>query len=216
MYNQSSFGMMTPGVKNLLFANIAVFLLQFLAPALNETLIRLFGLVPLLAFNHLFIWQFVTYMFLHGGLSHIFFNMFALWMFGVELERTWGTREFLKYYFLTGIAAGLSTALFSWGSIIPTIGASGAVYGILAAYALFFPDRYVYMYFLFPIKMKYLALILGALEFFSAYNQAQTGIAHAAHLGGMIVGFFYLRYKYRQLGIGQNFFRSLFRRNKRF
>jgi len=214
MYYQSSFGMMTPGVKNLLFANIAVFLLQFLAPALNETLVRLFGLVPLLAFNHFFLWQFVTYMFLHGGFSHIFFNMFALWMFGVELERTWGTREFLKYYFLTGIAAGLSTALFSWGSIIPTIGASGAIYGILAAYALFFPDRYVYMYFLFPIKMKYLALILGALEFFSAYNQAQTGIAHAAHLGGMVVGFFYLRFKYRQWKIGQNFFRSLFRRNK--
>ena len=214
MYYQSSFGMMTPGVKNLLFANIAVFLLQFLAPALNETLVRLFGLVPLLAFNHFFLWQFVTYMFLHGGFSHIFFNMFALWMFGVELERTWGTRAFLKYYFLTGIAAGLSTALFSWGSIIPTIGASGAIYGILAAYALFFPDRYVYMYFLFPIKMKYLALILGALEFFSAYNQAQTGIAHGAHLGGMVVGFFYLKYKYRQWRIGQNFFRSLFRRNK--
>lgn len=214
MYYQSSFGMMTPGVKNLLFANIAVFLLQFLAPALNETLVRLFGLIPLLAFNHYFIWQFVTYMFLHGGFSHIFFNMFALWMFGVELERTWGTKEFLKFYFLTGIAAGLGTALFSWGSIVPTIGASGAIYGILAAYALFFPDRYVYMYFLFPIKMKYLALILGALEFFSAYNQAQTGIAHAAHLGGMVVGYFYLRYKYRQWGIGQDFFRNLFRRNK--
>jgi rhomboid family protein len=214
MYYQSSFGMMTPGVKNLLFANIAVFLLQFLAPALNETLVRLFGLIPLLAFNHFFIWQFVTYMFLHGGFSHIFFNMFALWMFGVELERTWGTKEFIKFYFLTGIAAGLCTALFSWGSIIPTIGASGAIYGILAAYALFFPDRYVYMYFLFPIKMKYLALILGALEFFSAYNQAQTGIAHAAHLGGMVVGYFYLRYKYRQWGIGQDFFRNLFRRNK--
>jgi len=212
MYYESSFGRMSPGVKNLLFANIAVFLLQMLAPALNDTLVRFFGLVPRLAINHLFIWQFVSYMFLHGGFSHIFFNMFALWMFGVELERLWGTREFLKYYFLTGIFAGLSTALFSWGSIIPTIGASGAIYGILAAYALFFPDRYVYMYFLFPIKMKYLALILGLLEFFAAYNQAQSGIAHAAHLGGMVIGFFYLRYKYRQYGIGQNFFRNIFRR----
>ncbi len=212
MYYESSFGRMSPGVKNLLFANIAVFLLQMLAPALNDTLVRFFGLVPRLAFNHLFIWQFVSYMFLHGGFSHIFFNMFALWMFGVELERLWGTREFLKYYFLTGIFAGLSTALFSWGSIIPTIGASGAIYGILAAYALFFPDRYVYMYFLFPIKMKYLALILGLLEFFAAYHQAQSGIAHAAHLGGMVVGFFYLRYKYRQYGIGQNFFKNIFRR----
>lgn len=212
MYYESSFGRMSPGVKNLLFANIAVFLLQMLAPALNDILVRFFGLVPRLAINHLFIWQFVSYMFLHGGFSHIFFNMFALWMFGVELERLWGTREFLKYYFLTGIFAGLSTAFFSWGSIIPTIGASGAIYGILAAYALFFPDRYVYMYFLFPIKMKYLALILGLLEFFAAYNQAQSGIAHAAHLGGMVVGFFYLRYKYRQYGIGQNFFKNIFRR----
>lgn len=216
MYYESNFGRMSPAIKNLLFANIAVFLLQMLAPALNDTLIRFFGLVPRLAINHLFIWQFVSYMFLHGGFSHIFFNMFALWMFGVELERLWGTREFLKYYFLTGIFAGLSTALFSLGSIIPTIGASGAIYGILAAYALFFPDRYVYMYFLFPIKMKYLALILGLLEFFSAYNQAQSGIAHAAHLGGMIIGFFYLRYKYRQYGIGQNFFRNIFRRRNPF
>ncbi len=212
MYYQSGFGMMTPGVKNLLLANVAVFILQMFAPTLDRTLIQYFGLVPVLAFQHLFIWQFVTYMFLHGGLGHIFFNMFALWMFGVELERTWGTREFLKFYFLTGIAAGLSTALFSWGSNIPTIGASGAVYGILAAYALFFPDRYVYLYLLFPIKMKYLAIILGALEFIAARNQAQSGVAHVAHLGGMVVGYFYLRYKYRNWGIGKDFFKDLFRR----
>ncbi len=212
MYYQSSFGVMTPGVKNLLLANIAIFILQFLAPVLNDFLIRLFGLVPALAFQHFFIWQFVTYMFLHGGIGHIFFNMFALWMFGVELERTWGTKEFIKFYFLTGIAAGLSTALFSWGSVIPTIGASGAIYGILAAFALFFPDRYVYLYLLFPIKMKYLALIMGAMEFLFAYQQAQTGIAHIAHLGGMVVGFIYLRYRYRNWGIGQNFFKNLFRK----
>lgn len=212
MHYQPSFGMMTPGVKNLLLANITIFVLQFLAPALNQILIFYFGLVPRLAFQKLFFWQFVSYMFLHGGFSHIFFNMFALWMFGVELERTWGTREFFKFYFLTGIVAGISTAVFSWGSMIPTIGASGAIYGILAAYALFFPDRYVYLYFLFPIKMKYLAVILGILEFISAYNQSQTGIAHVAHLGGMVVGFFYLRHKYRHWGIGQNFFKNLFRK----
>lgn len=212
MYYQSGFGMMTPGVKNLLLANIGVFILQMFAPGLDRVMIEYFGLVPILALQHLFIWQFVTYMFLHGGLGHIFFNMFALWMFGVELERTWGTREFLKFYFLTGIAAGLSTALFSWGSNIPTIGASGAIYGILAAYALFFPDRYVYLYLLFPIKMKYLAIILGVLEFVAARNQAQSGIAHVAHLGGMVVGYFYLRYKYRHWGIGKDFFKNLFRK----
>ena len=206
MYRQSSSGMMTPGVKNLLLANIAVFIVQILAPSLIEN--KYFILVPQLVFKKLYLWQLVTYMFLHGGLGHIFFNMFALWMFGIELERTWGTKEFLKYYFLTGIGAGIFIALFS---SYPTIGASGAVYGVLAAFALFFPDRYVYLYFLFPIKMKYLALGLGLLEFLSSYRAAD-GIAHVAHLGGMIIGFFYLRYKYRHWGIGQNFFKNLFRR----
>ncbi len=206
MYRQSSSSMMTPGVKNLLLANIAVFIVQILAPSLIEN--KYFILVPQLVFKKLYLWQLVTYMFLHGGLGHIFFNMFALWMFGIELERTWGTKEFLKYYFLTGIGAGIFIALFS---SYPTIGASGAVYGVLAAFALFFPDRYVYLYFLFPIKMKYLALGLGLLEFLSSYRAAD-GIAHVAHLGGMIIGFFYLRYKYRHWGIGQNFFKNLFRR----
>jgi len=149
-------------------------------------------------------------MFLHGGFGHIFFNMFALWMFGMELERTWGTREFIKYYFLTGIAAGVSSLLWNWGSPYPTIGASGAVYGILAAYALFFPDRYVYLYFLFPIKMKYLALILGGIEFLSMYQN--DGIAHIAHLGGMVVGYFYLRHRYKHWGVGQDFFKNFFRK----
>ncbi len=208
MHYQMGFGGMTPGVKNLLMANITVFVVQLLAPGLVHP--YYFGLVPALVIHKLFIWQLVTYMFLHGGFGHIFFNMFALWMFGVELERTWGTREFVKFYFLTGIAAAISTVVFNWGSMTPTIGASGAIYGILAAYALFFPDRYVYLYFLFPIKMKYLAIILGALEFLSSYNQ--DGIAHVAHLGGMVVGFIYLRYKYRHWGIGQDFFKNLFRK----
>ncbi len=208
MYYQTGFGMMTPGVKNLLLVNITIFILQILAPGIIH--VYYFGLVPALVIKKLFVWQLVTYMFLHGGFGHIFFNMFALWMFGVELERSWGTREFLKYYFLTGIAAGISTALFNWGSPIPTIGASGAIYGILAAYALFFPDRYVYLYLLFPIKMKYLAIILGLFEFLSAYSH--DGIAHVAHLGGMVIGFFYLRHRYRHWGIVQNFFKNFFRK----
>ena len=211
MYYQANFQRMTPAVKNLLLANIAIFILQSLAGNdLNGMLIHVFGLVPKLAFENFFIWQFSTYMFLHGGLGHIFFNMFALWMFGVELENNWGTKEFLKFYFLTGIAAGLSTAIFSWGSTIPTIGASGAIYGILAAYALFFPDRYVYLYLLFPIKMTYLAVILGVIEFISA-RHGGSGIAHTAHLGGMIVGYIYLRYKYRHWGIGKDFFKNFFK-----
>ncbi len=208
MYRYQGFGMITPAVKNLILATTAVFLLQILAPGLMS--VYLFGLVPALVIKKFFIWQLVTYMFMHGGFGHIFFNMFALWMFGTELERNWGSREFVKFYFLTGVAAGISNVLWNWGSPIPTIGASGAIYGILAAYALFFPDRYVYLYFLFPIKMKYLALILGAFEFLSAYSQ--DGIAHVAHLGGMVVGFFYLRYKYKHWGIGQNLFGNFFKK----
>ncbi len=208
MYYRPTFGMIGPGLKNLLLANIAVFVAQILIPSLVNPYI--FGLVPVLVIKKLFIWQLVTYMFLHGGFGHIFFNMFALWMFGMELERTWGTREFVKYYFITGISAGISSLLWNWGSPYPTIGASGAVYGILAAYALFFPDRYVYLYFLFPIKMKYLALILGAIEFLSMYQN--DGIAHIAHLGGMVVGYFYLRHRYKHWGVGQDFFRNFFRK----
>jgi len=208
MYRYQSFGFITPAVKNIILATTIVFLLQILVPQILN--VYLFGLVPALVINNFFIWQLVTYIFLHGSFGHIFFNMFALWIFGPELERTWGTREFVKYYFITGIAAGISNLLWNWGSPIPTIGASGAVYGILAAYALFFPERYVYLYFLFPIKMKYLALILGAFEFLSAYNQ--DGIAHVAHLGGMVVGFFYLRERYKHLGIGRNLFGNFFKK----
>ena len=206
MYYRPTFGMMGPGVKNLLLATGVVFVAQMLFPfAINP---YYFGLVPYLVIKKLYVWQLVTYMFLHGGFGHIFFNMFGLWMFGMELERTWGTREFVWYYFLTGVSAGIFSLLWNWGSTVPTIGASGAIYGILAAYALFFPDRYVYLYFLFPIKMKYLALILGGLEFLSMYSQ--DGIAHIAHLGGMVVGFFYLRHRYKHWGIGRDFFKNLF------
>ena len=135
-------------------------------------------------------------------------------MFGIELERTWGTREFYKYFFLTGVAAGVANVLWNWGSVVPTIGASGAVYGILMAYALFFPDRYVYLYFLFPIKVKYLVLIFGGIEFLSMYNQ--DGVAHIAHLGGMIAGFLYLRHRYRHWGIGQDFFGNFFKKKPPF
>ncbi len=204
MYQQMGFPGLTPGVKNLIFANVAVYIFQVLS---RHALDIYFILWPSLVLKKFFIWQLVTYMFFHGGVGHIFFNMFALWMFGSVLERTWGTREFIKYYFLTGISAGIFITLFTSN---PTLGASGAIYGILMAFALFFPEEYVYLYFLFPIKMKYLAVIIGALEFLSLYSN--DGIAHTAHLGGMIVGYFYLRHRYRYLGIGRNFFRNFFRK----
>lgn len=212
MYNVG-FGMrITPAVKNLIFANIAVFLGQLMLPKLiNPTI---FGLVPQAVVGSFSIWQLVTYMFLHGDFWHIFFNMFVLWMFGTRLEGTWGTQEFLKYYFLTGVAAGVANVFWNFGSPIPTIGASGAIYGLLAAFALFYPEEPIYLYFLFPIKAKYFALILGVIEFLSAYGQ--DGIAHVAHLGGMVAGFFYIRHRYRHWGIGRNFFKDFFKKKDYF
>jgi membrane associated rhomboid family serine protease len=140
-------------------------------------------------------------MFLHGGLSHILFNMLALWMFGTELERVWGSRYFVKFYFVTGIGAGVLTVLFSllpfgparqlYGSDI--IGASGAIYGLLLAYALYFPDRPIYMYLLFPIPAKIFVLIFGAIAFYASLSGAGGGVANATHLGGLLVAYLYLK-----------------------
>lgn len=202
----------TPAVKNLILANIAVFLGQILLPQFINA--GIFGLIPQSVTRNFTIWQLVTYMFLHGDFWHIFFNMFVLWMFGIRLEGTWGTQEFLKYYFLTGVAAGVANVLWNFGSPIPTIGASGAVYGLLAAFALFYPEERIYLYFLFPIRAKYFALIFGVIEFLSAYSQ--DGIAHIAHLGGMVAGFFYIKHRYRHWGIGRDFFKDFFKKKDYF
>ncbi|MBN2542616.1 rhomboid family intramembrane serine protease [bacterium] len=180
-----AFGL-TDAVKVLIGANFVFFLMQLLFPA---NIIQYLILVPEMAFKKLYLWQFVTYMFLHGGFFHIFFNMFALWMFGSAMENTWGTRKFLQYYFVTGIGAGIVWAIFNSS---PTIGASGAIYGLLLAYGITYPDRYVYLYFMIPLKAKYFVIIFGALEFISSFG-ARDGIAHLAHLSGMVIGFIYLK-----------------------
>ncbi len=216
MYARPGFSMMPPAIKNLILANIAVFLIQNLW--FSNEYYYIFGLVPIVFLQDLFIWQLGTYLFLHGGIGHIFFNMFALWIFGIELEQMWGTKEFIKYYFLTGVIAGITIVLwnFFWGVgiNIPTIGASGAVFGILVAFAMFFPDRYIYIWMLFPVKAKYLVLFYGVIELLMLPNQ--TGISHIGHLGGMVGGFFYLRHRYRRWGVGQNFFRDFFKKKGHF
>ena len=189
-------GPVSTAIKALIGANVVMFVAQKVAPSLTWTL----GLVPPEVFGELRIWQLATYMFLHGGLFHILFNMLALWMFGAELERVWGTRYFLKFYFVTGIGAAILTVLFS---LLPfafaqqlqhaiVIGASGAIYGLLLAYALYFPDRPIYMYFVFPIPAKYFVLIMGAIAFYSSMAEA-GGVANATHLGGLLVGYLYLK-----------------------
>ncbi len=190
-------GGMTPAVRALIFANVGAYLVTLLAPSIEIPL----GLIPAAIVQRLWLWQVVTYLFLHGSLLHLLFNMLALWMFGVELERMWGTRFFVRYYFVAGLGAAATTILLS---LLPvdfadamyvsvTIGASGAIYGLLLAYGLYFPDRPIYLYMLFPVPAKYFVMIIGAISLLSSISGSSGGVAHAAHLGGLVVGYLYLK-----------------------
>ncbi|MBW2605466.1 MAG: rhomboid family intramembrane serine protease [Deltaproteobacteria bacterium] len=189
-YRISFGGPLTPAVKSILIACGATFFLQLIA---GEKMLFIFGLVPVLIWKDLFLWQLGSYIFLHGDIFHLFFNMLAIYMFGCELERLWGSRFFIKYFFITGIGAGICTAGFNPTMTIPTVGASGAIFGILLAYALYYPNRTVYFNFLFPIKIKYLVLIYGILTFYFSFSNTGGKTAHIAHLGGMLFGFIYLK-----------------------
>ena len=189
-------GPLSQAMKWLIGANVALFVLQIVLPGITDLL----GLEPAAVVRQFEVWRLGTYMFLHAGIWHILFNMLALWMFGTELERIWGTRYFLKFYFVTGIGAGVLTVLFS---LLPfgltqslylsnVIGASGAIYGLLLAYGLYFPDRPIYMYLVFPIPARYFVMIMGALAFYSSLAMS-NGIASATHLGGLLVGYLYLK-----------------------
>ncbi|MBW8862615.1 MAG: rhomboid family intramembrane serine protease [Acidobacteria bacterium] len=198
-------GPISTALKALIGVNVVMFVVQVALPITTE----LFGLHPAwivharstIAPEHsLWVWQVATYMFLHGGIFHIVFNMLALWMFGAELERMWGSRYFLKFYLATGIGAGVLTVLVS---LLPfgfarqlqyanVIGASGAIYGLLLAYALYFPDRPIYMYFVFPIPAKIFVAIMGGIAFLSSLSEA-GGVANATHLGGLLVGYVFLK-----------------------
>jgi membrane associated rhomboid family serine protease len=186
------------GVKWLLVTNIALYLLYFFAVRFEVGYIFYpFGLVPGAVLGSFQIWQLFTYMFLHDpyGLSHILFNMLTLWMFGADLEHQWGRRGFLKYYFLCGIGAGICVVIANalFGSMNSrTIGASGAIYGLLLAFGVLYPDRIVLFSFLFPIKAKYFVMIMGAIAFLSSFG-SNSGVSHFAHLGGMLFGYGYLK-----------------------
>jgi len=194
-------GPISSAIKAIIGINVVMFLATtLLAAARSIDLIPILGLRPVAVIHQLWIWQPVTYMFLHGGLLHILFNMLALWMFGTELERVWGTRYFVKFYLVTGIGAGVLTILVSLLGfaitnviyLVPTIGASGAIYGLLLAYAIYFPDRPIYMYFLFPVPAKIFVAIMGAIAFYASLAEA-GGIANATHLGGLLVGYLMLK-----------------------
>ena len=189
-------GPMTPAVRALIALNVVGYLLPLVGPSLTLWL----GLVPALVVERWWVWQPATYLFLHGGLFHLLFNMLALWMFGVDLERVWGTRFFVRFYVVAGIGAALTTLVISllpfafaealYASV--TVGASGAIYGLLVAFAMMYPHRPIYLYMLFPIPARVFVLIIGAISFLSSVTEPRGGVAHATHLGGLVVGYLYL------------------------
>lgn len=195
------------GLKWLLIANavlfvIPVFFQRTLAPILDPLV-----LVPAEVVRDLHVWQLFTYMFLHSGIGNILWNMLALWLFGIELERVWGTARFVRFYFLCGIFAGLTVIACAYifgGVDVRTIGSSGAIYGILAAYALIFPDQTVLFGFLIPMKSKYFVMIIGGIVFLQSYmaaSGAYSGIAVTADLGGLVAGYLLLRGKRMRMQI---------------
>lgn len=200
------FSFFPPMLKKLIIANVAVFFFQMIFDNLliggypgAYLLNRYLALNPLSGFdaagmpNNFQIWQLITYQFMHANFSHILFNMFALWIFGMEIENMMGSKRFLIFYLTAGVGAGLLQILVPWimgEGMGSTIGASGAVYGVMVAFALFFPDRYIFIYFLLPIKAKYLIVILMIFEFFSVGDMSL--VAHFAHIGGAVTGFLFI------------------------
>lgn len=206
------FSVFPPVIKTLLIINVIVFFIQILGESflvgpgfkLSDMITQYFGLIPVNGFVagsiggepiiwHFYPWQLITYQFMHGGFWHIFFNMFMLWMFGMEIENILGSKKFLTYYLVCGIAAGLAqlfiAPLFSIPA--PTIGASGAIFGVMIAFALMFPDRYIFLWFFIPVKAKYLIGFLIVFEIL-AVDSAQDTVAHLAHLGGALAGFLFI------------------------
>ena len=189
-------GRMTPMVKRLIILNVAVFFFQMINFSAHWIPFeRWFGLVPVYVVEYGYIWQVFTYQFLHSPqfLLHIVLNMFLLWMFGTELESIWGGEGFLRFYLTCGVVAGISVLAFNYGQI-PTIGASGAIYGILGAFAMTWPDRMLYFFGLVPIRAKYAVLIFGGIELMMGISQVKTGIGHMAHLGGLVMGLSYVAF----------------------
>ncbi len=201
------FSFFPPVIKALLISNAAVFLgMMFLGNFhlgenyLGEYFYHYFALLPIGA--GFLPWQLFTYMFIHAGFTHLLFNMLALWMFGMELENTMGSRKFLLFYILCGLGGGLVNLLVAplFTAVGPTVGASGAIYGVLLAFGMMFPDRLIFIYFFIPIKAKYFVILYMALEIISVGST--DGIAHFAHLGGALVGFVFLLTDGYQFGSG--------------
>lgn len=182
------FDQLTPGVRKLLIANVAVFFAQIAFP---NTLEVYLGLTPALVVSKYWVWQIFTYAFLHGNGWHLFFNMFSLWMFASHIEGQWGTKTFLKYYFLCSTGAALGQFLLAPNTLV--IGASGAIYGLLLAFGLMFPDSIIYLFFVFPLRAIQAVFFIAFLTFVMAVGAGGARIAHVAHLSGMLTGFLFFK-----------------------
>lgn len=247
-YRPRGFSFLPPVVKNLLIINGLFFLATMTFDSVYK--IKLADYLGLHFFqSELFKpWQYLTYMFMHADINHIFFNMFALWMFGYALENLWGGKKFLFYYLATGIGAAIIQTIVNYVTFIHyrslinpadiqmvydnglqliqqnlnysdtnignfnevlnsvTVGASGAVFGILLAFGMMFPNQEIYLYFLFPIKAKWFVLLYGIAELIFGVTNTQSNIAHFAHLGGMLFGFILIQ-MWKKNNQNRNFFR---------
>ena len=193
---------MPPVTQTLLLVNVAIFCLDlFLGPWFG----RLFALWPI-ASGAFMPWQMLTYAFLHGDAQHLFFNMLGLWMFGAELERVWGPRRFMQFYAASLLAAAGMQLLVNFliGSPYPTVGASGALFGLLLAFGMMFPNRTIMPLFPpIPMKAKTFVMVFGGLELVLGVTGTQSGVAHFAHLGGMLGGYLMIRYWRGQAPFGR-------------
>lgn len=198
-FGPSTSGYFPPAVKWLIIINSGIFVLQwfsevFLGVSISPA--RELYLYPIEVL-HGKIYQLFTYMFFHAGLTHLLLNMLTLWMFGMNLERDWGAKRFLKFYFLCGIGAGVcvvivTTLLRPAEVIYPTLGASGAIFGLLLAFGVLYADVLILVMFLFPMKAKYAVMLFGAVEFIGSWTGGSR-VSHVAHLGGMLFGYIYLK-----------------------
>ncbi|MDQ1470291.1 MAG: hypothetical protein QOJ99_1771 [Bryobacterales bacterium] len=185
------------GVKWLIIANVAVYLVYFFGSFLQgDEIFRGLKLVPN-DVAHGEIWQLFTYLFLHSlsGPGHILFNMLGLWMFGAPIEQTWGTKRFIQYYFLCGVGAGVCVVvanLLFGNPYLAVLGASGAIYGLLLAFGMLFPDQEILVAFVFPMKAKYMVMLFGGIAFVFSFQRGST-VSNLAHLGGMIFGYIYIK-----------------------
>ncbi len=229
-YNQSyegvrySFGgALSPFVKWVIIICTASFLIGKLTLAAGSMFwIRAFGLTPAMVSGYFTLWQLVTYIFMHGGLWHLLFNMFALWMFGGELERSWGTREFGAFFLLVGTVVGLLYVVFASGLplIIDAgnpgqvlIGSSGAIFGVLAAYGVCYPNRQILFMLIFPVPAKYFVLLLAGIELFMIWSP--SNVSHFAHLSGMLVAYIYLKKDWNLSSVSDRFYERKRRRQIR-